>query len=94
LDAPSTLWSLGVSAAQVLLDGGRLKANVDFARAGHAATVAACRRTVLQAVQEVEDGITGPSALDRAAKQAQTALASANRLLAMATARYDSGASG
>jgi NodT family efflux transporter outer membrane factor (OMF) lipoprotein len=65
-DAPSLLWSIGASAVQVLFDGGRTRANVDFARAGHAATVANYRRVVLTAMQEVEDGISGLSALQRA----------------------------
>jgi outer membrane protein, multidrug efflux system len=93
-EAPSVLWSLGVSAAQVLFDGGRLNANVDFARAGHAAALAGYRRTVLQAMQEVEDGITGLAALEHAAGQAQAAVVSASRVLSMATARYEGGASG
>jgi len=93
-EAPSVLWSLGVSAAQVLFDGGRLDASVDFARAGYAATQANYRRVVLQAMQEVEDGITGLAALERAAAQAEAATASASRVLSMATARYEGGASG
>jgi outer membrane protein, multidrug efflux system len=93
-DAPSVLWSLGVSATQVLFDGGRLNANIDFARAGHAAAVASYRRTALQAMQEVEDGITGLAALERASAQAQAAVVSANRVLSMSTARYEGGASG
>ena len=93
-EAPSVLWSLGVSAAQTLFDGGRLDASVDFARAGYAATLANYRRVVLQAMQEVEDGITGLAALERAAVQAEAAMASASRVLSMATARYEGGASG
>jgi NodT family efflux transporter outer membrane factor (OMF) lipoprotein len=93
-DGPSLLWSMGVSATQVLFDGGRVKANVDFARAGHAASVASYRRIVLQAMQEVEDGITGLAALDRASTQAQAAVTSADRVLTMSTARYEGGASG
>ena len=65
-DAPSLLWSLGVSATQPLFDGGRIRANVDFAQAGYEATVANYRRVVLTAMQEAEDGITGLAALDRA----------------------------
>src|SRR3982750_790769 len=34
-DAPSLLWSIGVSLTQPLFDAGRLKANVDFAPAGY-----------------------------------------------------------
>ena len=91
-DAPSLLWSLGVSATQTLFDGGRLNANVDFARAGYEGTVANYRRVVLTAMQEVEDGITGSAALERAHTQALTAVESAHRVLDMATARYEGGA--
>ncbi|GAA4341038.1 efflux transporter outer membrane subunit [Variovorax defluvii] len=92
-DAPSLLWSVGVSATQVLFDGGRIRANVDFAQAGHAASVASYRRVVLTAMQEAEDGISGLAALDRAVSQSQAAVASARRVLDMATARYEGGAS-
>jgi NodT family efflux transporter outer membrane factor (OMF) lipoprotein len=91
LDAPSLLWSLGVSSAQVLFDGGRIKSTVDFAQAGYDATVAGYRRTVLQAMQEVQDGITGLAALERASAQADLAVASADKVLALATARYEGG---
>lgn len=93
-DAPSALWSLGVSATQVLFDNGRLKANERFAEAGHQAAIANYRRVVLGAMQEVEDGITGLAALDRASTQARSAIATARRVLEMATARYEGGASG
>ncbi len=91
-DAPSLMWSLGVSATQTLFDGGRLNANVDFARAGYNGTVANYRRVVLSAMQEVEDGITGGAALERAHTQALAAVASARRVLDIATARYEGGA--
>jgi len=92
-DAPSIVWSLGVSAAQTLFDGGRIRASVDFARAGHDVAAANYRRTVLVAMQEVEDGITGLAALRRAAAQAGTAVDSARRVLTLATGRYEGGAS-
>lgn len=92
-DAPSLLWSVGVSATQTLFDGGRIRANVDFTRAGYDATVANYRRVVLTAMQEAEDGITGLASLDRASTQALAAVASARRVLDMATSRYEGGAS-
>lgn len=92
-NGPSLLWSVGVSATQVLFDGGRVRANVDFAKAGYDATVGNYRRTVLTAMQEVEDGITGLSALDSANTQAQAAVTAARRVLDMATSRYEGGAS-
>jgi hypothetical protein len=91
-NAPSVLWSLGVSASQSLFDAGRLRAGVDFTQAGYNATVATYRRTVLTAMQEVEDGITGIASLDRAWRQSQSAIASARRVLEIATSRYEGGA--
>jgi NodT family efflux transporter outer membrane factor (OMF) lipoprotein len=91
-DASSLLWSLGVSATQTIFDGGRIRANVDFTRAGYDATVANYRRVVLTAMQEVEDGITGLAALDRASAQSQRAIASSRRVLDLATSRYEGGA--
>lgn len=92
-DAPSLLWQLGVSATQMLFDGGRTQANADAAQAGYEATAANYRRVVLVAMQEVEDGISGLSALDSAAAQAQVAVATARSVLDMQTARYEGGAS-
>jgi NodT family efflux transporter outer membrane factor (OMF) lipoprotein len=92
-DAPSLVWSLGVAATQTLFDGGRIRANADFAQAGYDATVANYRRVVLGAMQEVEDGITGLAALERASAQAATAVESSRRVLDLATARYEGGAS-
>ena len=90
-DAPSLLWSIGASVTQPLFSGGRLGANVDIARANYDATVANYRRVVLTAMQEVEDGITGLAALERADRQARTAVETARRVLELATARYEGG---
>lgn len=90
-DSPSLIWSLGASLAAPLFDGGRIRANVENASAGYEATVAAYRRVVLTAMQEVEDGITGLAALERAHAQAITATRSATKVLDLATSRYEGG---
>jgi NodT family efflux transporter outer membrane factor (OMF) lipoprotein len=90
-DTPSFIWSLGVSALQPLYDGGRIRANVDFTTAGYAVTVANYRRTVLTAMQEVQDGISGLARLDSASAQQAKAIASATRALDLANARYEGG---
>jgi outer membrane protein TolC len=90
-DSPSSIWSLGVSLLQPLFSAGRISANVDFASAGYDFAVANYRRVVLSAMQEVEDGITGTQALDSAYTQAQVAIASATKVLDLATARYEGG---
>jgi len=91
--APSLLWSVGVSATQTLFDGGRINANVLFSKAGYDITVANYRRTVLTAMQEVEDGLSSVSALDRAIAQAQRAIESNRRVMEIAKARYEGGVS-
>jgi len=88
---PSLIWSIGVSLLQPLFDAGRIQANVDFTKAGYTATVENYRRTVLTAMQEVQDGIVGISRLESASAQAAKAIASATRALDLATARYEGG---
>jgi outer membrane protein TolC len=90
-DASSNIWSLGVSILQPLFTAGRLQANLDFAKGGYDFTVANYRRTVLTAMQEVEDGILGGAALERAYSQSLTAIDSANRVLDLAQTRYEGG---
>src|SRR6185295_1977319 len=85
------LWSLGVSLLQPVFDAGRIAANVDFTKAGYDLAVANYRRTVLVAMQEAEDGITGLSALDSATAQANTAIRSTRRVLELANDRYEGG---
>ncbi len=92
-NAQSVLWSIGVSATQTIFDGGRIKANVNFARAGYDVSVDSYRKVVLNAMQEAEDGITGVASLDRASAESVTAVASAQRVLDMSIARYEGGAS-
>jgi NodT family efflux transporter outer membrane factor (OMF) lipoprotein len=90
-DASSLLWSLGASLSQPLFDGGRIRANLESARAGYDATVANYRRTVLTAMQEVEDGITGMALLERAHAQSLKAVDSATKVFELATIRYEGG---
>jgi len=54
-NASNTLWSLGLSVAQVLFDGGALNAALKSAEAGRDVTIATYRQTALGAFQSVED---------------------------------------
>jgi outer membrane protein, multidrug efflux system len=92
LDAPSMVWSLGVSLAQPIIDAGRIDATVATAKAGYQLAQANYRRTVLVAMQEVQDNISGTVALDRALAQARLAEQSAQRVLQLANDRYQGGA--
>ncbi|VVE01609.1 efflux transporter outer membrane subunit [Pandoraea cepalis] len=91
LSAPSLLWTLGTLATQAVFDGGRRQANVDFASAGYRAVEANYRQTVLTAFQQVQDGVTGLSVLDAAARESHAAVVDAQRLLSLATDRYSGG---
>jgi multidrug efflux system outer membrane protein len=89
--APSRLWSLGLSASQTLFDAGKTRANVRFADADYTAAVANYRQTVLTAMEEVENGITGLGSLERAEIQANASVRSAQRAFDIASERYRGG---
>jgi NodT family efflux transporter outer membrane factor (OMF) lipoprotein len=91
IGASSRLWSVGLSATQTLFDAGRTRANVRIAEADYTAAVASYRQTVLGAMEEVENGITGLTSLDRAAVQANASVESAQRAFDIATDRYKGG---
>lgn len=92
-NTPSLVWSLGASLAQTVFDAGRTGARVDAAKANHAAASAAYRQTVLQAFQEVEDGLSALEALASAAADAQAAVVGSQRVLDIADERYRGGLS-
>jgi outer membrane protein, multidrug efflux system len=89
--APSLLWSVGLSASQTIFDAGKTRANVRFAKQDYAAAVATYRQTVLGAMEEVENGITGLFYLDRASVQAVASVRSAQRAYDIASDRYKGG---
>jgi outer membrane protein, multidrug efflux system len=89
--APSQLWSIGLSATQTLFDAGKTRANVHFADEDYTAAVAAYRQTVLTAMEEVENGITGLAWLERAEIQANASVRSAQQAFDIATDRYKGG---
>jgi outer membrane protein, multidrug efflux system len=89
--APSQLWSIGLSATQTLFDAGKTRANVHFADEDYTAAVATYRQTVLTAMEEVENGITGLASLERAEIQANASVRSAQQAFDIATDRYKGG---
>jgi multidrug efflux system outer membrane protein len=89
--APSILWSLGAGLTQTLFDNGRIGANVKIAEASYTAAVAGYRQSVLVAMQEVEDGMSGMTLLARAGNQAEASVRSAQRVLDLADDRYTGG---
>ncbi|ABM37897.1 efflux transporter outer membrane subunit [Polaromonas naphthalenivorans] len=61
--ASSSVWSLGLSAAQTLFNAGATRARVEGSEAAHAQAVARYRQTVLTAFQGVEDQLAATRVL-------------------------------
>jgi len=88
---PSRFWSVGPSVAETLFDAGLRRATVQQYQAAYSQTVANYRETVLTAFQQVEDNLAALRILQQEIGQQDTAVASAQRLLAIATNRYQLG---
>jgi NodT family efflux transporter outer membrane factor (OMF) lipoprotein len=66
--ASNPVWSFGASLAQPLFNGGLTTAQVEAARQTYQADVATYRGTVLSAIQQVEDALSGIRILSREVK--------------------------
>ncbi|WP_321961512.1 efflux transporter outer membrane subunit [Paraburkholderia sp. J7] len=88
---PSLMWSVGATASEVLFDGGKRAAGVDFAQAGYESAQATYRQTVLTAFQEVQNAVTGLSVLERASTDGQAAVDDARKSFDLANDRYQGG---
>ncbi|AVS99583.1 RND transporter, partial [Paracidovorax avenae] len=89
--ASGALWSLGLSAAQTVFDGGAIAARVDQARAARDARVANYRQTVLGAFQTVEDQLTAVRTLQAQEPLRQEAVSAAQRTEEQMLNRYRAG---
>ncbi len=92
LDAQSRIWSLGPAAVDwPIFRGGALRANLKASRARYDQAAASYKSTVLGAMRDTEDALSGLAILKRqAAAQAATADA-ARRALELSQKRYESG---
>jgi NodT family efflux transporter outer membrane factor (OMF) lipoprotein len=91
VQGPSSLWSLGGSAVELLFDAGRRHALTEEARHAYEQNVANYRQTVLQAFQDVEDNLSGLRILNSESLAQQRAVDSARRSLGISTYRYKGG---
>lgn len=91
IQGPSSLWSLGGSAVELLFDAGRRHAVTEEARHAYEQNAANYRQTVLQAFQEVEDNLSGLRILDTESVAQQRAVEDARRSLTISTNRYKGG---
>ena len=91
VNAPSAIWALGGNLLQPIFNGGQNRANLAAQRAAYDQSVANYRESVLEAFQQVEDGLSGLSMLDQAAKTQHTAVEDSRRALDIANDRYVGG---
>ena len=91
-NAASRVWGLGPASVDwPVFDGGRRRAEVVAAHARYDEAAANYRLTVLTAITEVEDALSGLSVLARQRKAQEATVDSAQRALDLAQKRYDSG---
>jgi outer membrane protein, multidrug efflux system len=91
VNAPSALWSLGGDLLQPIFNGGHNRANLALNRTAYDESVANYRESVLEAFQQVEDGLSGLALLDQAQKTQGKAVTDSRRALDIANDRYKGG---
>jgi NodT family efflux transporter outer membrane factor (OMF) lipoprotein len=91
IQGPSSLWSLGAQAAELLFDAGQRHALTDQARHNYEAQVAGYRNTVFLAFNDVEDQLSGLRILEQESGDEQRAVASARQSFDLSNQRYKGG---
>jgi NodT family efflux transporter outer membrane factor (OMF) lipoprotein len=89
--APSAIWAVGGDLLQPIFQGGRNRATLAATKSAYEESVANYRESVLTAFQEVEDGLSGLSALSEASTTQDAAVADSRRALELANNRYVGG---
>lgn len=92
IQGPSSLWSLGAQATELLFDAGRRHAITDQARHNYEAQAATYRATVLGAFNEVEDRLSDLRVLEQEATTEHRAVDAAQHSLDLSNQRYKGGA--
>src|SRR5262249_57139690 len=88
---PSRFWSFGPAVTETVFDGGRRGALTDRARATYDETVAAYRKSVLAAFQNVEDQLAALRLLDEEYQVQARAVAAAEESLRITRNQYTAG---
>ncbi|MFZ4767125.1 MAG: efflux transporter outer membrane subunit, partial [Roseimicrobium sp.] len=91
LDKNALIWSIAGNVAQSLFQGGRLRANVDLARARYDEALAKYADTVLTAFKEVETALAAEQFLREQESALQRAVAEATLSVKLATGQYERG---
>jgi NodT family efflux transporter outer membrane factor (OMF) lipoprotein len=91
IQGPSSLWSLGGQAAELLFDAGQRHALTDQARHTYEAQAAAYRNSIFQAFNDVEDQLSGLRILEQESAVEQRAVESAQHSYNVSNQRYKGG---
>ncbi|KVP71267.1 RND transporter [Burkholderia ubonensis] len=91
LDRNSSLWGLGASVAQTLLDGGKRRAAVDAARAGTDIAAANYRATALDALRDVQDALNDIAAQKERIARYESAARATDAATRLSLSRYGHG---
>jgi len=91
IQGPSSLWSLGGSAVELLFDAGRRHALTNQAREAYEGQTANYRESVLNAFQEVEDNLAALRILNDESVTQARAVDAARHSLQLSTKRYKGG---
>jgi NodT family efflux transporter outer membrane factor (OMF) lipoprotein len=91
IQGPSSLWSLGGSAVELLFDAGRRHAITDQSREAFEMQAANYRQSILNAFQEVEDNLAALRILQDESVTQTRAVDAARRSLRISTNRYKGG---
>ena len=91
IQGPSSLWSLGAQAAELLFDAGQRHALTDEARHAYEAQADGYRNTVFQAFDDVEDQLSSLRILEQESGVEQRAVDAAQHSFDLSNARYKGG---
>ena len=91
LQGPSSLWTLGASAAELLVDGGRRHAYTAQARDNFQAAADNYKNTIFLAFNEVEDDLSNLRILEQEDAAQRAAVASAQTALQITRQQYQGG---
>lgn len=80
-----------LTAAQTIFDGGRISANLRFAKAGYAGTLANYRQSVLVAMQETQDAMNTLTQLDAVRRRQDEAVKNYDKAYSISLIRYREG---
>ncbi len=91
IQGPSSMWTLGAQATELLFDAGQRHALTDAARHSYEAQADGYRNTVFQAFDDVEDQLAALRVLEQEAQVEQRAVDAAHHSFDLSNMRYKGG---